>query len=308
MKTFLIIDGNAFMHRAYHALPKTFKNSSGQLINAVYGFGAFLIHALKTENPDFIAITFDSHAPTFRHQDYVDYKATRVKAPDDFYSQIPLIKKLIASFDIPTLEAPGYESDDLIASLVHKIAKETNSVIYTGDHDILQLVESQVTVAMPLSGIKKVTYYDIAKIYEKYGLTPIQIVDYKALRGDPSDNIPGVKGIGEVTAKKLLQKYHSLSAIYDHLSEIDPKTRQKLQENRANAFLSHKLATLIKDIPIAQKMPDFATNRIKWDYAMQHLKNLHFLSLLPRAQELAKNSIKVDEKSISSAELQMEIF
>lgn len=303
MPTLVIIDGNSFMHRAYHALPKTLKLPSGELINALYGFAAFLLHLFKTEKPDYLAITFDHKAPTVRHQEYSAYKATRVKAPDDFYAQIPLIKELIEKFNIKIFEMPGYESDDLIAALKQHLTPKDNlkTIIYTGDHDILQLVDEQTVVALPISGLKKVNYLDTQKIEEKYGLNPNQISDYKALRGDPSDNIPGVKGIGQKTATKLLKKYENIENLYAHLDQIDPKTREKLELNRENGFLSKKLATLISEIPLHLKLENLSTGEITWEKVLDFFQKFHFKSLISRIEDIAPQCKEIINK-------QMEMF
>lgn len=207
-KKLLIIDSNALIHRAYHALPPL-STKDGTLTNAVYGYAATLISAMENLKPDYIAATYDLAKPTFRHKKYDQYKATREKAPDELYNQIPLTREFLNAYNIPIFEKEGYEADDLIGSIADKIGKEDGVEIYivTGDLDTLQLVDDHVKIMTLRKGVNDPVIYDKDKVRERYGLDSEQMIDYKALRGDPSDNIPGVKGVGEKTAVELLLKY-----------------------------------------------------------------------------------------------------
>ncbi|HTW97086.1 MAG TPA: 5'-3' exonuclease H3TH domain-containing protein, partial [Candidatus Methylomirabilis sp.] len=195
----IIIDGNALIHRSFHALPPTLRTKDGELVNAVYGFSAVLLKAWRELKPDYIALTLDMKGPTFRHKQYKEYKATRVKAPQDLYDQIPRVKEVATAFNIPIFELSGFEADDLIGTIDKKVGAEVEKIIVTGDMDTLQLVDPSTKVFTMGHGLSESVVYDEARVKERYGLEPDQMIDYKALRGDPSDNIPGVKGIGEKT-------------------------------------------------------------------------------------------------------------
>ena len=209
IKKFVIIDSNALIHRAYHALPRL-STRKGELVNAVYGFISVLLKVLRELDPDYIAAAFDVAAPTFRHQEYKEYKATRVKAPDELYAQIPLVKEALEAFHIPVYEHEGFEADDIIGTLVEQAPKKQkisslDMVIVTGDLDALQLVNSRTKVYTLRKGIQDTVLYGEKEVFERYGIKPEQLADLRGLRGDPSDNIIGVPGIGEKTAVKLLQ-------------------------------------------------------------------------------------------------------
>ena len=223
-KKILIIDSNAIIHRAFHALPPL-KTKKGEVVGAVYGFLLALFKAVDDFKPDYIAATFDFPAPTFRHKEYKEYKATRVKAPDELYDQIPKVKSVLSDLGISVFENEGFEADDLIGT-ISKLSKllKIESIVLTGDLDMLQLVDRNISVNMLRKGIKDTVLYSKEEVKERYGgLLPRQLADYKGLRGDPSDNIPGVAGIGEKTAISLLLKYESIDGIYDKINEIEGK-------------------------------------------------------------------------------------
>ncbi|MEK7673100.1 MAG: 5'-3' exonuclease H3TH domain-containing protein [Patescibacteria group bacterium] len=249
LKKLILIDGNAIIHRSFHALPP-FKTKSGELVNAVYGFATLLLNVLTKEKPDYIAVTFDVKAKTFRHEQYTEYKATRVKAPDELYAQIPRVRELVQAFGIPIYEMPGYEADDVLGTLA-KQAEEENLLTYivTGDLDTLQLVTEKTRIMATMPKFSEPTIYDFDKVFTRYGLTPSQITDMKGLQGDNSDNLKGVAGIGPKTARDLLQKYGSVENIYQHLDEIKESTRIKLATSKDSAFQSKYLATIICDVP-----------------------------------------------------------
>jgi len=295
MKKLFLIDGNAILHRAYHALPP-FKTTKGELVNAVYGFSSMLLNIINHQKPEYIAVSFDRKAPTFRHEEYKDYKATRVKAPDDLYEQIPRIKQVVEAFNIPIFEMDGYEADDILGTLAEQ-AKQINgrcvaekndemgadtivTFIVTGDMDTLQLISPTTFVFAPQRGVLDYLIYDSAKVLSKYGLEPNQIVDFKALKGDASDNIPGVMGIGDKTAVDLLQKYKTLDGIYDHLSELRDSLRKKLTNDRENAFFSRRLATIMRDVPIKLNIVNCKTHNFELDKIMRLFEELEFKSLL----------------------------
>ena len=288
-KPLLIIDANALIHRAYYALPPL-TNKRGELVNAVYGFLLVFLKTLREVKPDFIVAAFDLPFSTFRHRKFKDYKAKRPRTPEELSQQIPKVKEILKAFKVPVFEKEGFEADDIIATLKVKSQKsKVKSIIVSGDSDLLQLVDAQTKVYFLRRGVKNTVLYNEDLIKEKYqGLAPKQLVDFKALRGDPSDNIPGVKGIGEKTAIKLIKKFNSLENLYSNLTGLDKSLRQKLKEHKKEAFLSKKLAQIRKDVPI-----DFDLKKCRWkDYdrekIIQVLKDLGFRSLISRLSDSPK--------------------
>jgi len=283
-KRLILIDSNAIIHRAYHALPPL-ATKKGELVNAVYGFTSVLLNVMAHFKPDYIAATFDLKEPTFRHKEFKDYKATRVKAPDDLYSQIPRVKEIVRAFNIPIVEKSGYEADDLIATFARKTEKlhpDVETIIVTGDMDTLQLVGGKIKVFALRRGMSDSVLYDEKAIFDRYGLKADQMVDYKGLRGDPSDNLPGVRGVGEKTAAELLQKYKTLENVYKNLPQIRESVRKKLEQDKVQAYFSKKLARLVDDVPAKfdlekAKAEDFS--RVK---AINLMRELEFFSLLRR--------------------------
>ena len=265
--TFLIFDGNALLHRAYHALPTTLATSKGEIANAVFGFSSVLLKVIADLKPNYMSVAWDRKAPTLRHKEYEDYKANRKAAPDDLYVQLPRIKEILKALNIPSFEQKGYEADDLIGTIARKIPKEIQTYIVTGDMDALQLIDGHTHVLAFKRGISEEIIYDSKAVEDKYGLRVDQIVDYKALRGDPSDNIPGVKGVGEKTATELLQQFQTLENLYkyaegkDALKEGKIKERvvNLLRENKEEAFLSKKLAAIVTDVRI-----DFSLDKAEY--------------------------------------------
>ena len=249
---FIIIDGNALIHRAYHALPP-FKTKEGKLVNAVYGFASILFRVIKDLTPDYLAVVFDLAGPTFRDLEYKEYKAKRVKQPQEFYDQIPLVKEIVSALSVPIFEKKGFEADDIIGTIVQETKnKKTKNIIVTGDLDMLQLVDEQTEVYTFKKGIKDAVIYDKKAIKKRYGLTPSQLVDFRGLKGDSSDNISGVPGIGEKTAIGLIQKFVSLDALYQNIesSDINPKIKARLLEYKEEAFFSRRLSKIKKDVPV----------------------------------------------------------
>jgi len=234
---FMIIDGNALIHRSWHALPPL-TTKSGEMVNAVYGFTAVLLKALREFKPEYVALTLDRKEKTFRHEQFADYKATRLKAPDELYAQIPRVKEVAAGFNIPIFELAGYEADDLIGTLAASVDGRVEKIIVTGDMDTLQLVNNHTKVFTMKRGLTDSMIYDAKAVRERYGLEPGQMIDFKALRGDPSDNIPGVKGIGEKTATELLQIFKTLDGVYKNIksAKIKDRVRELLSQYKDNAY------------------------------------------------------------------------
>ncbi len=283
---FVIIDGNAILHRAWHALPPL-TTKSGQLVNAVYGFILILLKVLKELKPTYLAVTFDKAAPTFRHKEYKEYKANRVKQPDELYEQIPQIKQVVSAFGAPIYEKEGFEADDVIATLAHQ--SDQDNIIVTGDLDTLQLVNKNTKVCALKKGISETIIYDEKAVKERYGLVPEQMIDFKALRGDPSDNIPGVRGIGEKTAAELLQKFGSLAKIYEHLKEVKdiaPKIKEALLTHREEVKQNKKLVTLIKEVPIKFSPDDALWQGVDLKQVVNLFQEFGFRSLLGKVENL----------------------
>jgi len=282
-KKLILIDGNAIMHRAYHALPPL-STKKGELVNAVYGFASTLFSVIEMFKPEYIAVSFDLAGPTFRHEEYKEYKATRTKAPDEFYNQIPRVKEFVKTFNIPIFEKEGYEADDVIGTLAKQAEQyeDVEVIIVTGDLDTLQLVTDKTKIYTMRRGLSDSVIYDAEKIKERYTLSPIQIIDYKGLRGDPSDNIPGVKGIGEKTAVELLTKYGSVENVYQHLSEIKDSIREKLERDRLKAFMSKKLATIKTDVPLILELEKTKVHDFDREKLVALFGELNFYSLVKR--------------------------
>ena len=294
---FIIIDGNALVHRAWHALPPTLTTKTGEIVNAVYGFTMILLKVLKDLKPDYLAVTFDLKGPTFRHKEYKEYKATRVKQADELYAQFPKIKEVVKAFNIPIYEKAGFEADDVIATLVKNQAVEKiQSIIVTGDLDTLQLVDANTEIYTMHKGLSDTVIYDIAEVKRRFdGLTPEQMVDFKALRGDPSDNIPGVRGIGEKGAISLLKEFKTLENLYQNLDseKIKDRYRQLLKDHKKDARLSKKLTQLVANVPINFKLADSKVTGYDINKVMPLFQELEFKSLinkLPKELQTGKIS------------------
>lgn len=277
----VIIDSNALIHRAYHALPPL-KTKQGDLVNAVYGFVLILFRIINNFHPEYIAATFDFPAPTFRHIESPEYKAKRPKTPADLIEQIPLVKEVLAAFHIPIYEKKGFEADDLIgtiAALGSEVLDERGRVvIVSGDYDLLQLVSSRIRAYILRRGIKNAELFDESAVLKKYsGLTPSQLVDYKALRGDQSDNISGVKGIGEKTAIKIIKEYGTLDNAYRVIEDggnMDHRIKESeivlLSSQKDRAIESRYLSKIKCDIPM-----DFDVSKSKWrGYSREEVEQL----------------------------------
>jgi DNA polymerase-1 len=247
----LLLDGHSLAYRAFFALPvENFATTTGQPTNAVYGFTAMLINVLRDEKPTRVAVAFDRGEPTFRHEQYVEYKAGRTKAPDEFRSQISLIFEVLDALGIRHLSAPGYEADDIIATLATQASAEGSDVlIVTGDRDTFQLIDDHVTVLYNSRGVSDMKRYDPASLQEKYGLTPDQYPDFAALRGDPSDNLPSIPGVGEKTATKWIVEFGSLENLVNRVDEVKGKAGDALRASLGSVLRNRQLTALIRDLP-----------------------------------------------------------
>jgi len=306
-KKFIIIDANSLIHRAFHALPPL-TTKDGILVNAVYGFTTILLKALKEFKPDYIACCFDVDKNTFRKKEYKEYKAHRKEQPSELYHQFPLIKELLESFKIPVYEKQGYEADDVIGTISERVGKkykDIKKIIVSGDLDILQLVDDDTEVYTMKRGISDTIIYNESAVKERFCFGSGQLIDYKALRGDASDNIPGVKGIGEKTATELIKKYNSLDNIYTKIKKtshahrgVSPRDSilkesviKKLLDNKKQAYLSQMLATIVRDVKIDFDLEDTQVEAFDVEHVVQLFQAWNFnrlITQIPQAEKIMK--------------------
>lgn len=305
-----MIDGNAILHRAYHALPPL-TNRSGQLLNAVYGFSTMLLKVIADLKPDFLAVAFDTEKPTFRKMEYLGYQAKRPEMQEELVGQIGKVREVIRAFDIPIYELHGFEADDVIGTLARqatqsKRVKEYKSIrkkkklstleviIVTGDRDMMQLVGPKIKVYAPVRGMSEAEMFDERVVEKRLGVKPSQIVDYKGLSGDASDNYPGVPGVGPKTAVELLKKYKNLSGIYQHLSALPETLARKLSEGKELAELSQKLAKIVTNAPVKFEIEKcrFRLTDQEKEKAVEKFRELGFRSLVGRLLGEAKKPKK----------------
>ncbi|NCO65412.1 MAG: DNA polymerase I [Candidatus Aquicultor secundus] len=280
----ILIDANSLVYRAFFALPKTLATSSGQVTNAVYGFTSMLIKLLKEEKPDVVIAAFDRAAPTFRHETFEQYKAHREPTPNELISQFPLVKEVLSVLNIPVFEMDGFEADDILATLASEAEAERDDVIVvTGDKDAFQLVDDHIKVMTTKKGISDIVIYDREKVRERYGVTPEQFADYLALKGDTSDNIPGVPGVGEKTAAKLIQQFGSIENLLKNLDAVENKRwREMLSEHASEAELSKMLAVLDREVPIDVDFDECKLDGWDEEKIRALFSKLEFFTLLDR--------------------------
>ena len=293
MKTLILIDANALIHRSFHALPPL-TAPSGEIVNAVYGFTMVLLKMLKDLKPDYVVAAFDLPEPTFRHEEYREYKATRKKAPDELYAQIPKVKEILGAFGIPIYEKAGFEADDIIGTIIEKVKiqnSKVKSIIVTGDTDTLQLVGKNTAVYGMRKGISDTVIYDEKAVEEKFeGLKPTQLNDYKGLKGDPSDNIPGVPGVGEKIALELIKRFGSIEGLYRALEKGESlefmrggkKLAETILKNKEQALFSKKLVTLRLDAPIEFDLEKSRQTQLDIGKIGRIFRELGFYSLIGR--------------------------
>ena len=289
-KTLMVVDSNALIHRAYHALPGLV-DPKGVLVNAVYGFCLIFLKAISEINPDYIVATFDVKGETFRHKEFEEYKAQRKKNPDNFYDQIPMIKDFLSRFGVTILEKQGFEADDLIGTVCEKFkAEDINIIIVSGDLDTLQLLTDKVNVWTLKKGISNSSVYNIKAFEDRYGIRVDQFVDFKALKGDPSDNIPGVKGVGEKRAIDILKQYDSLDNLYHNIDKYieeskdnkDKKILNILKENEDEAMFSKHLSLIKKDVDVELNLEDTKFDFNKKGNVLKFLQEKGFNSLISK--------------------------
>ncbi len=288
MRKLVLIDGHALAYRAFFALPvQAFSTKSGEPTNATYGFIRTVMDIiLSNDPPEYLAVSFDV-GKTFRDEIFPDYKGTREKMPDELRPQIDRIREVVAAFNIPILELPGYEADDVLGTVAQQ-AKDIKVPVHivTGDRDLLQLVDENTLVELPPGRYQKQpSIYDEAAVFEKLGVRPDQVVDYKAMVGDASDNIPGVRGVGQKTAEKLLAQYQTLDGIYDHIEELKGAVKTKLENGKENAYLSYKLAMIITDAPITLDIDACVTKEYEVGGVSELFRELEFRTLTNRIAE-----------------------
>ncbi|MCK5211234.1 DNA polymerase I [Candidatus Parcubacteria bacterium] len=308
----MVIDGNALVHRSFHALPSTMMTKKGEVVNAVYGFAGFLIKAIRELRPEYVVLTMDKKGPTFRHKKFKAYKAKRIKAPQELYDQIPLVKELATAFDIPIFEKTSFEADDLIGTIVNKVDGAVDKIILTGDMDTLQLVNDHTKVYSMSRGITESIIYDESLVASRFGITPEQMIDYKALRGDPSDNIPGVRGVGEKTAVVLLNKFKTLDRVYAEVKKnskviqslVTSRIIDLLSDHKKEAYLSKDLATIKCDVPLKFSLEKTRFRTYDQAKVMEFFSKMEFKSLLPRLAALGNSSIvqTKEERAIKTAD------
>ncbi|MDF2662514.1 MAG: polA [Paenibacillus sp.] len=260
MEKLILIDGNSIAYRAFFALP-LLSNSSGLHTNAVFGFTTMLLKLIEEQKPTHFLVAFDAGKATFRHEGYKEYKGGREKTPPELSEQFPLIKELIQSFSINQYELAGYEADDIIGTMT-RMADERglDVIVVSGDKDMLQLASDRVTIALTRKGISEVDLYTPQAIQDKYGLVPKQIIDLKGLMGDASDNIPGIPGVGEKTALKLLHQYGSVEEVLAKADEITGKMQEKIKQHADDARMSKELATIFREVPMELQLDELSYN------------------------------------------------
>lgn len=295
-KQLILIDGHALIYRAFFAIP-TLTTKEGLQVNAVYGFTRILLAVIRDQKPEYIAVAFDTPKPTFRHTDFVGYKAQRKEMPEELRGQIDYVKQIVNILNIPTFAIDGYEADDVIGTLARQVTKDcipqhqgTHVLIVTGDKDSFQLVNDCVHILVPPNGKNGEQEFDAQAVVNKMGVRPDQIIDYKALAGDPSDNIPGVKGIGGKSAVRLLEEYDSVNNMYEEIKKQTDKVKNskilkgatltKIVEGYESAMLSQKLATIDTHVPINVELDDCRVSGYEKTKATKLFEEFNFKSLI----------------------------
>jgi len=310
-KRLVLIDGNAILHRAYHALPALITRS-GELVNAVYGFASMLLRIFDELHPEYLAVSFDTPGPNFRHQEFIGYKANRPRIDFELEGQIEKVHDLVRAFNIPILEITGYEADDILATLAKQAGKYKvesakckvdEVLIVTGDKDLMQVVDENIKLYMPTKGLSEGQIVGVEEVKEKMGVEPKQMVDYKGLVGDPSDNYPGVPGIGPKTAVRLLEKFGSIERIYTKVGErgggfegFGENTIKKLAEGAESAVLSKKIAALLTDVPVKVDLKECLVKDFDKEKVLAFFKELGFRSLVARLTGEERQKEQVREK------------
>jgi len=295
MEKWMLIDGNSITYRAFFAMPPL-TNSQGLHTNAIYGFTTMLLKLLEEYKPTHVLVAFDAGKVNFRHESFSEYKAGRQKTPSELSEQFPVVKELIKSFGIAQYEIEGYEADDIIGTLTNLAdQKQIETIVVSGDKDMLQLASKHVTIAVTRKGVSDVDLYTPDAIFEKYQLSPKQIIDLKGLMGDTSDNIPGVPGVGEKTAIKLLTQYPSVEEVLENIDKQKGKLKENLENNADSARLSKQLATIYREVPIEIKVEDMQYDGFNPQQLVPTLQKLEFKSVIERLNVTAESGTSTDE-------------
>ena len=277
----VLVDGNALVHRAYHALPPL-TTSQGEMTSAVFGFTSMLLKVLAEEKPDYVAVAWDV-GKSFRHAEFAEYKATRPKMAEELAGQFARVRQVVDALGIPSFGQEGYEADDLVGTLARQAgAQGVQTIIVTGDTDALQLVDEHTKVLTSRGHFSDTVVYDEAAVRERYALSPAQLADLRGLKGDVTDNIPGIPGVGEVTAKKLLAQFGRVEDVFQHLDEVEPKLRDKIAPYAEQAVNSKHLATIVTDAPIQLDLEACRLHAYDRDKALALFRELEFRSLVNR--------------------------
>lgn len=301
MDKLIIIDGNSIAFRAFYALP-LLSNSNGLHTNAVYGFTTMLLKLIEEEKPTHFLVAFDAGKITFRHKEYTEYKGGRAKTPSELSEQFPLIKELLKAFKIPQFELSGYEADDIIGTLTKEAdAKGEKVLLVSGDKDMLQLASEHVTVAITRKGITEVDLYNPAEIKERYGLTPAQIIDLKGLMGDTSDNIPGIPGVGEKTALKMLHEFGTVEEVLANTASLKGKMKEKVEEHAKDALMSKELATIFREVPMETEWDTFRYDGFDGQALAAMFRKLEFKSLLEK-MDFGTVDLEAEGQTVESLE------
>jgi DNA polymerase I len=291
MERLMLLDGFGLVYRGYYALPPL-TTSKGELVNGVFGFCSIVLRGIADLKPDYVAVAFDLSGPTFRHEQYADYKATRTRMPDDLAAQFPKVREVVKALRIPVYELQGFEADDVIGALtVQAEAKDVETTIVTVDLDMLQLVTDKTRLMTTRSGVENTVIYDPARIWERYGLRPDQMIDYKALKGDPTDNIPGVPGVGEKTAAKLIAEYGTLDALYARVADVKPeKLRERLIAHRDAVYQGKDLTTIVRELPVTLDLDSARLADYDRDTVIRLFREYEFRTLIERLPAMTGES------------------
>ncbi len=283
MERLMLLDGNGLIYRGYFALPPL-TTSKGELVNAVFGFCSIVLRGIADIKPDYVAVAFDLQGHTFRHEQYAEYKATRQRMPDDLRDQFPKVREVVKALRIPVYELAGFEADDVIGTItVDAERRGLDTTIVTGDLDMLQLVTDHTRLMTTRSGVENTILYDPARIRERFELVPGQMIDYKALKGDPTDNIPGVPGVGEKTAAKLIREYGTLEALYERIAEVKPdKLRDKLLDHHDSVCMGKDLSTIVRDLPVEFDLEAARLGDYDRETVIRLFREYEFRSLIER--------------------------
>jgi DNA polymerase-1 len=298
----MLLDGYGLVYRGYFALPPL-TTSRGELVNGVFGFASIVLRGIADLQPDYLAVSFDLPGPTFRHDQYAEYKATRQRMPDDLRDQFPKVREVVKALRIPVYEMQGYEADDVIGTITRQLEPNENleTTIVTVDLDMLQLVTPRTRLMTTRSGVENTVMYDVAKIDERFGLRPDQMVDYKALKGDPTDNIPGVPGVGEKTAAKLIGEFGDLETLFARLDEVTPeKLRDKLREHREQIEMGRHLSQIVTDLPIQFDLESARLSDYDRDTVVRLFREYEFRTLIERLPPMKGETAQQRSDSLRS--------